>query len=121
MSSGFSLGFSSGFGAGQPAYKLLLPHYIGGAYLDEGTIVIEGSQIPVGWIPTLAVDPLNISAAVAFFKAGPRDGGQYFDLNLFQSENFARTMVTPPATYWVRAGNMWSLTGLGVGLGNTGG
>jgi hypothetical protein len=106
------------FASGPAVYKLLLPHYVAGAYLDEGMTVTEGVQVPMGWVPTLAVDPLNNSAALAFFNAGPRDGGQYPDLSLYQSENFARTMVTPPATYWVRAGvNGWSLTGLGIGLG----
>jgi hypothetical protein len=111
------------FSASGPAiYKLLLPHYVRGAYLDEGLTVTEGVQIPSGWVPTLAVDPLNNSAVLAFFNAGPRDGGQYPDLSLYQSENFARTSVTPPATYWVRTGvNEWSLTGLGIGLGPVGG
>src|SRR3974390_3150611 len=64
-------------------YRLLRPHWFGGAVLPPDTVVVEGRDVPVGWVPTLAVDPLTPDGVTAFYNAGPRDGGVYEDTNFW--------------------------------------
>ena len=93
-------------------YMLLRPHFFNG-YIAAGSVITEGIDVPSGWVPTLAVDPLNMDAVNAFFAAGPRSGGIYEDLSLWPVG-----MITyQPATFWVKAsGGLWSLTGLGANI-----
>jgi hypothetical protein len=97
-------------------YNLLRPHYLRSGWADAGTIVTEGFEIPNGWIPTLAVDPLNTDAVNAFYAAGPRDGGIYEDTNLWPG-GFP---IIKPVTSWYIAvisfAQYWALTGLGANL-----
>ena len=91
-------------------YYLLEPHYINNIYYEVGTIVSEGSQIPIGWIPTPNVDPLNAPATNAFYALGPRVLGPIRT----QYVNFP---VHSPVTYWVQVSpTQWALTGLGASL-----
>ena len=76
-------------------YKLLRPHYLASGWADTGTIVTEGKEIPIGWFPTPAVDPLNSDAVVAFYAAGPREGGQCESFNIYQGNYLIR-----PQVYW---------------------
>ena len=106
------------------SYRLLRPHYIFNRELEVGQIVTEGVEIPFGWVPTLAVDPLNASAVAAFYAAGPR-GNSEENLWLYSS-GFARNVNTPrygsvvlqPITYWretTPGSKIYQLTGLGTG------
>jgi hypothetical protein len=96
------------------SYVLLVPHYIGGAELPAGTLVTEGVQIPVGWIPTLAVDPQDSVAIQNYWNAGPQDGAE-------PNRDFYPWVPLPATTYWVPvAGTQgyWQLTGTGASLGS---
>lgn len=102
------------FQIGQAQYRLLQPHYIGNRYIDQLSIITEGFEIPINWIPTLAVDPLNTPAVQAFWNAGPRVQ-DWNTFNEFGLENFISTPQVKPATYWVQnSPGVWTLTGLGV-------
>lgn len=97
-------------------YRLLADHYINNALLPAGSVVTDtgaGAQIPVGWTPSPAVDPLDSGAVTQFYNAGPGLCG------LCRAQ-FSTQAVNPPATYWkgtAMAGvTSWQLTGLGSGL-----
>ena len=102
-------------------YRLLLPHWLNNTYYDANSIITEGVDVPFGWVPTLAVDPLTTTAVQAFFNAGPRGGGQYEDLNMTNTFRAAFNVLMPPVTYWKQSGGFWTLTGLGATLGPVGG
>ena len=53
-------------------YRLLTDHYIGGVYLQAGTTVTEGVEVPSGWLPSIATDPIDNDAINKFFAEGPR-------------------------------------------------
>lgn len=95
------------------SYRLLQPHFVNNAYSDANTIVTEGVNIPVGWPPTLATDPLN-SAALTNFAA------QLPGLPQLIQSQFSNNVVQPPVTHWVinptTGTTKWSLSGLGIGL-----
>jgi hypothetical protein len=84
------------------SYRLLSDHYLYGYYYKPNTIITEGVEIPFGWVPTLAVDPLNAQAIAAFYAAGPRSV-DYGDLstytNMYKRE-FADVPVAPPHIFW---------------------
>jgi hypothetical protein len=92
-------------------YRLLRPHWFGGAVMAPDTVVVGGLDVPMGWVPTLAVDPLTADAVTAFYNAGPRDWGVYEDTNFW-----AGVGGVAPVTYWKTVGLYWTLTGLGAGL-----
>jgi|SRR5215472_4060384 len=104
-------------------YIVLQPHWINNIYYDVGQTIAETSndgpgQVPVGWIPTLAVDPINSFAVTAFYNAGPR-GISYEDLAQWANSQWANVSPSPvytAKTFWVKHGNQYSLTGLGAGL-----
>jgi hypothetical protein len=104
------------FGA---SYRLLADHYLYGFYYRPNTIITEGREIPFGWVPTLAVDPLNSLAVTAYYNAGPRST-DYGDLstytNMYKRE-FADVPVNSPITFWkqVPGTKMYQLQGLGIG------
>jgi hypothetical protein len=98
-------------------YRLLKDHWIqfnsiSGEYYLAGTIVVEGVDIPFGWVPTLDVEPLNGRALTAYYNAGPRGW-----LGVIRNQ-FVGIDVPPPVTYWSRVpgGDYYILTGLGTGL-----
>jgi hypothetical protein len=99
---------------GVASYLLLVPHYMGGAELSAGTVVTEGSQIPVGWIPTLAVDPQDAVAIQNYWNAGPQDGAE-------PNRDFYPWVPLKATTYWVPIAGVqgyWQLTGTGASLGS---
>jgi hypothetical protein len=98
-------------------YLLLRPHYLLTGYQPAGVTITEGVDVPVSWVPTLCVDPLNTDAVNAFYSAGPRDRS-YEDLNLWAG---TATLTIQPVTFWISTGTnyigsgvFWSLTGLGA-------
>jgi hypothetical protein len=98
-------------------YRLLEPHYFAASgWRPAGAIVIEGADVPIGWVPTLAVDPLNNPAVNAFYNAGPRSNA-YEDLNMWaRGTPQDGPMILSPVTFWIQSGNAYSLTGLGSGF-----
>jgi hypothetical protein len=91
-------------------YRLLKPHFINNAYLERGQVVTEGVEIPIGWFPTAAVDPLNALACAAFANAGP-NSSIWEDLNQFDNHAFDGTQYTKPATWWQKFGSTYVLEG----------
>lgn len=130
-------------------YRLLEPHFLNNQYVnnqwrDVDDILTEGIDIPFGWVPTLAVDPLNSTAAAAFWLAGPRDlvTAPSEDLtiynNLYRSPHRIITYwvklpvtlvnkalyvntgfinILPGITFISNPPNTWVLTGLGATFG----
>jgi hypothetical protein len=78
-------------------YMLRASHYLASGYQPTGTIINEGVDVPMGWIPSFAVDPLNTDAVNAYYANGPKDGGQYEALSLYQGGGIA---PIKPVTYW---------------------
>jgi len=94
-------------------YLFLRPHYI-----SDQTINAGETRAAYNWLPSLAVDPLDTTAVNNFYAGGPRVGGQYEDLNLFQLPFYTGgSQPIRPVTYWIQsAPRTWKLTGLGVNL-----
>lgn len=97
-------------------YRLLQQHFFNYFPITNskeyaaGLTIIEGVDVPFGWIPTPNVDPLNTQAVQAFYNAGP----SLLGLVVTQFSNLA---VAPPTTFWVEAPgspSLWHLTGLGA-------
>lgn len=94
-------------------YRALQDIYIGGnwPYAPAGTTLTDQApnpNIPQGWVPPAAVDPLDTPAVQAFWNAGP--------------QQLPGIRVSAPATYWTPypAGGgtrPMILTGLGTALG----
>lgn len=111
---------------GGSSYRLLVKHYLYGYYYEAGTIITEGVEVPIGWVPTPACEPLNTLAIQAFWNAGPRLGversqdfypfvGQY--VSVFRPQTGPRPI---PAIYWAQVpgtNNTYILTGDGASLG----
>lgn len=102
------LDFSPLWGA---KYRFLENHQIGQNFYPAGTSdsdTISGGSLPMGWLPTPNVDPLNDAGVIAFYNAGPQLPGMI--RSRFQPEP-----VLPPATQWVQLSpGQWSLSGLGA-------
>lgn len=111
-------------------YKLLTDHYFPNkGIVLAGTYVTEGDgNIPIGWTPTLAVEPLNSDAITAFWNTGPRGmndaecGRDYWPLGwLNRFENGDPTIpIRAPSVYWAPVAGrpgVWQLTGNGASLG----
>lgn len=97
-------------------YLLLIDHYLATGYTPAGTTVTEGIEIPIGWIPTLAVDPLNTLAIQNFWNAGPPQ----FDSEVYRDQyQPGIPLFRRPVVYWqfVSPGT-FILTGPGATLGN---
>src|SRR4029077_10596844 len=98
-------------------YVLLQDHWIGTNFLPAGSTQSTadvGGLLPVGWVPTPNVDPIDAAAVTAFYKAGPQFPGltqvkpaTYWALGLadFSPADFGRDFYT--------ASSSWGLTGLG--------
>ena len=98
-------------------YRLLCPHYLGGVMYVADDIVNEGTEVPNGWVPTLASEPLNSDAVNAYYAAGPRDNGIYPALGQWGTLRNGRPPPAPPLTHWqqVAGTSTYQLTGLGTG------
>jgi hypothetical protein len=102
-------------------YRLLCPHYLNGIMLVADDIVTEGTDVPNGWIPTLAVDPLNSDAVNAYYAAGPRDAAHEanptFGGAIWGTMRNGAPPPAPAVTHWelVRGTSTYKLTGLGIG------
>jgi hypothetical protein len=82
----------------------------GGSELPAGSVVTEGVQLPGGFLPNGACEPLDADATNKFWAAGPITP----TIDLF---------VPPPATYWAAVAGtlspnrLYKLTGpLAAGL-----
>lgn len=96
-------------------YRLLVPHYVSNGYYITGTIVTEGIEIPFGWPPTIAVEPLNQPAIQAYWNQGPKpltDSEAYRDFYPF-------FQIYHRSIYWLPTGiqGQFQLTGAGASLG----
>jgi hypothetical protein len=86
-------------------------------------VVTEGGAIPVGWIPTVAVDPLNSAAIQAYWNAGPRAvASAEYSLTYYSSAPLVpdEPGSKPPAVQWKAVPgttNAFQLTGAGAALG----
>jgi hypothetical protein len=114
------------------SYRFNVDHSIGQFYYPAGTIAStadSGGTLPTGWVPSPNVDPLDNAAVTAFFAAGAASGfpAQSYSFSNGNAPTMWRN--TRPVTYWVPTfvptvlGGpvLWSLTGLGVGMGAIGG
>jgi hypothetical protein len=96
-------------------YLLLVPHYLPTGYALAGETVTEGIEIPFGWMPTAAVDPLNSQAIQAFWNAGPSPvAGIEYSIDFYPFISSQK-----PVVYWQPLGPPGSfiLTGPGAALG----
>jgi hypothetical protein len=106
------------------SYRLCADHYVGGAFLQAGITVTEGKEIPIGWPPTTACDPLNSEAIQNLWNVGP---GAMIGANApdaqgiwgIQSGRWVGVNVPPPVVRWKPAGpnNQFVLTGAGASFG----
>jgi hypothetical protein len=105
------------------SYRLLADHYLYGQYYKPNHIITEGREVPLGWVPTLAVDPLDALAIAAFYAAGPR-GVDYGDLstytNMYKRE-FADIPVPPPHVFWQQVSGTKTFQLVGTALPPIGG
>ncbi len=91
-------------------------------YLPDGNYIEAGTTFlgPSGWIPAVAVDPVDSAAIQAYWDLGPvmmKDAeigrplfGNYLDRR-------SQVFVGAPAIYWVPAPGGFILTGAGASLG----
>jgi hypothetical protein len=84
-----------------------IPHPTGLGVFEPGTLLIEGSNIPVGWIPPSGdTDPLTEAAVYKVYATVPRLPPAVRSIS--------------PKTFWKVAHHSshdeWVLTGLGSGL-----
>lgn len=101
-------------------YRLLADHYLpSGASVSAGTVITEGVDVPMGWIPSPSVDPQNAQAIQAFWNAGPmgcldaeKSRSQYSSIGNF-------FVFLAPVIYWTRipGTTLFQLTGAGASLG----
>lgn len=111
---------------GEATYRLLVKHYLGGVYYEAGTIVHEGVEVPIGWVPTIATEPLNAAAIVSYWNAGPPgavERSQDFYPFVSQYISVFRRQTGPrplPGVYWQQVpgtASTYILTGDGASLG----
>jgi hypothetical protein len=99
------------------SYRLLVDHYIGDRYLEADSVVTEGRDIPVGWVPSLSVDPLDSDAVQKFWNQLP---GPLLCEEFAWPGGSRRSDVSKPAPaiYWRKIDNdTFILTGGGASLG----
>ena len=105
-------------------YRLLADHYVGDRLLEAGSIVSTGVELPVGWVPSLAVDPIDGEGTQAFFDAGPTGAvgsAEHGALStVFNGNRWTGVNVAAPNVYWepvtVNGVPCWQLHGaLGYG------
>ena len=92
---------------GDPArYRALVPVALPTHVCEVGELIVEGSNVAVGWVPPSgSVEPMNESAVWKYYATVPR-------------QSSSRTIV--PKTAWVvthfPTHDSWSLSGLGSSL-----
>lgn len=99
-------------------YRFLSDHNIGGVYFQAGTTAttadVPGGQLPLGWVPTGAVEAMDLAAVSAVWAAGVQLTGKV-------QTQWAGIGVAPPVTRWVpvaqpNPSQLYQLTGLGAAL-----
>jgi hypothetical protein len=104
------------------SYLLLVPHYLASGYAPAGTVVTEGREIPIGWVPTAAVDPLNAEAIQAYFNAGPQSvsSAEYSRDYYWSQRPWDELETRQPQVQWKAVPGhpgAYQLTGAGAALG----
>jgi hypothetical protein len=106
------------------SYRLLQDHHIPPyGLLEAGTIVTDtgpGAQIPIGWKPSFAVDPISNDAIQAFFNQGPpgKASACMFLGPYGIQGHWSTAFVAAPTVFWKPFGpGLWILTGAGAALG----
>jgi hypothetical protein len=100
------------------SYRLLAPHFVGSRYLEADSVVVEGVDIPVGWVPSLSVDPLDGDAAQKFWNQLPGPLLSDSEFAWPGGSRFSNVSKPAPVTYWKKIDNdTFILTGLGASLG----
>jgi hypothetical protein len=102
-------------------YRLVIDHYVGTRFLEAGSTVTAGVEVPADWVPDIGgVDPISSDAIQAVWNAGPGTA----DLGQWPSSKGGRweeTLVPRASIYWVPTGNgQFILTGAGASLGARG-
>lgn len=101
-------------------YILRVDHYIKDVYIPVDTLVTEGKELPIGWIPTPAAEPINTPAIQAYWNAGPFGvSSAQYSLDFFNSP-FWQFPKVKMKVYWVEVGGQpgyFQLTGAGASLG----
>jgi hypothetical protein len=100
------------------SYRFLSDHSIRGQYYPAGTTASTadvGGSLPLNWVPSGAVDPVDPAALAAFYAAGPQVPG-----NPIRTQ-FTGINVVPAITFWRRVSGsnpnvLYQLQGLGLGL-----
>jgi hypothetical protein len=94
-------------------YRFLQDAYVGQYFLagtTAATADVAGGTLPIGWTPSVCVDPLDTAAVNAYWAAGPQLLG-------LVRQQWSTIPVTPPVTYWrAVGGGQYQLGGLGAGL-----
>jgi hypothetical protein len=104
-------------------WRLLSDHYVvspsgTSVYHNAGDVITEGVDVPIGWPPTLASEPLNSEALQQYWNLGPIGMNDAEPQRDFYNVSFK---LTPPLVKWVRiAPNLYQLTGAGAILGPKG-
>lgn len=101
-------------------YRLLADHYFEATgSFPAGTVVTEGNQIPVGWIPSIASEPLNAQAIQNYWNAGPRGKMDAEPSRSIFDSIGAYFVQLAPVIYWARVPGttLFQLTGAGASLG----
>jgi len=101
-------------------YRLLVDHYILNTYLLANTTVTEGIEVPLGWVPTIAAEPLNTTAIQNYWNAGPSGvSSAQYGIDYFSAPFF----LGPPTrvgVFWQQiagSAGRFQLTGAGASLG----
>src|SRR5262249_34264616 len=107
-------------------YRLLADHYLASGYAQAGTVVTEGLEIPLDWIPTLATEPINLLAIRKYWLAWPRGMADAEAQRDFYPTYWNRGVnlvavgapLTAPTVYWRQVGKgKFQLTGDGASYG----
>jgi hypothetical protein len=108
-------------------YRFLQDHFINNQTYLAGTTASTtdaGGSLPSGFIPTVAMEPLDGAAVTAFWTAANIAGltrGGFGNLGLVRQQ-WTNIYVAPPITYFVPVPGTanpfrtYRLTGLGVGF-----
>jgi len=103
-------------------YRLLSDHWLAdptgqNVYHTAGDIINEGIDVPFGWPPTLASEPLNDQAIRSYWNIGPRG---MFDAEPQRDFYVQPFNLVPPVVKWARTAPgspLYVLTGAGAYLG----
>jgi len=106
-------------------YRCLADIYLPGDRYAQASDILSDAvgaavPIPVGWIPSLAVDPITPDAIQAFWNAGPKGQGDAEPNQWAFPHGWSRWSnvgYAPAAIYWQRVLGGFQLTGGGASLG----